>query len=337
MIKTNRHIFKITDLKKKSVRITQIDGKLPNLALMKLSHWHKSRGDKVYFTQSVKKDLFEPDYDIVYGSTIFNFSSKKTELFKKQFPNAIIGGTGTDNKKTVEDVIDLQRYECFDYDIYPDFQNSIGFSQRGCRLACKFCVVGDKEGRNKSNDSIHNIWRGDPYPRNIVLLDNDFFGQKGWQEKAQEMIDGKFKVNFNQGINIRLIDEQSCETLPYINYRDVKFKNKRIYTAWDNIGDEKIFMKGVEKLIKHGVPAHHLVIYMIIGFKKGETWDDILYRHKQITDLGAFAYPMVYDNFNREHKRFQKWAIRRYFEFVKWEDYKENYNVKESKAQLSMM
>ena len=118
MIKTNRHIFKITDLKKKSVRITQIDGKLPNLALMKLSHWHKSRGDKVYFTQSVKKDLFEPDYDIVYGSTIFNFSSKKTELFKKQFPNAIIGGTGTENKKTVEDVIDLQRYECFDYDIY---------------------------------------------------------------------------------------------------------------------------------------------------------------------------------------------------------------------------
>tara|TARA_R100000781_G_scaffold82580_1_gene50871 strand:- start:819 stop:1856 length:1038 start_codon:yes stop_codon:yes gene_type:complete len=318
MIKVN-----LDTLRKKRVRITQLDGKLPNLALMKLSHWHKSKGDEVYFTQSAKKTLFEKDYDIVYGSSIFNFSKKKQEVFLRYFPNAIIGGTGTENKIKVEDIVDLNSYEYFDYDLYPDYKNSIGFSQRGCRLACKFCVVPKKEGKNKGNSAIHDIWRGEPYPKNIVLLDNDFFGQPNWQEKAKEMIEGKFKINFSQGINIRLIDEESCEMLPHINYKDTKFKTKRLYTAWDNLGDEKIFMKGVERLTKYGVPTSHLLVYMIIGFKKGETWEDIYYRFNKIHEIGAFAYPMVFDNSNKLHKKFQKWAIQRYYKFWSWEDFRD--------------
>ena len=78
------------------VRLTQIDGKLPNLALMKLAYWHKSKGDEVFFESSINKSMFEPDYDIVYGSAIFSSSEKKIELFKIQFPSAIIGGTGYD-------------------------------------------------------------------------------------------------------------------------------------------------------------------------------------------------------------------------------------------------
>ena len=74
MIKVN-----LDTLKKKRVRITQLDGKLPNLALMKLSHWHKSKGDEVYFTRSARKEVFENDYDVVYGSTIFQFSEKNSK------------------------------------------------------------------------------------------------------------------------------------------------------------------------------------------------------------------------------------------------------------------
>lgn len=109
------------------VRLTQLDGKLPNLALMKLSYWHKSKGDEVYFKQSVIKDMYEPDYDIVYGSTIFTSSIKKVGIFQKQFPNAIIGGTGYDMTIKVETLIGCgdYEYENYDYSIYPDFKHSI--------------------------------------------------------------------------------------------------------------------------------------------------------------------------------------------------------------------
>ena len=308
----------------RTVRLTQIDGKLPNLALMKLSHWHKAQGDEIYFTNRVERDLLEKEPDIVYGSAIFSFSKKKQDIFLRNFPNAILGGTGSGNLTTVEQHLDLSRYEHFDYDIYPEFEHSIGFSQRGCRLKCKFCVVPTKEGKNVDNDSIYRIWRGEPYPKKIVLLDNDFFGQPDWERKVEEIIEGKFKINFNQGINIRLIDDNAASTLHKIKYYDIDFKARRLYTAWDNLGDEKIFVRGVERLMKYGIPPRHLFVYMLIGYKPNETWDDILYRFNMLVDLGCMPYPMVYDNKDKELKKFQRWVTRRYYQFIKWEDYSTN-------------
>src|SRR5262249_19584128 len=123
-----------------AVRITQIDGKLPNLALMRLAAYHRARGDDIHFTRSVTRGLFEPAYEHVYGSAIFKFSSKRIARFQAAFPDAVVGGTGTNSLRTVDDYgTDL------DYSLYPDFQPSIGFTQRGCRLSCKFCVVPTKE------------------------------------------------------------------------------------------------------------------------------------------------------------------------------------------------
>jgi hypothetical protein len=302
------------------VRITHLDGKLPNLALMNLSYAHKKRGDTVYFTKSVKRELFEETYDRVYGSSIFSFNTKKQDAFLKNFPNAIIGGTGSKTTITVEDVIPVEK-ECFDYSLYPEFQNSIGFSQRGCRLKCKFCVVPQKEGKNKDNKTIAEIWRGNPFPKNILLLDNDFFGQPLWEQKANEIIDGQYKVCFSQGINIRLIDDRAAEYLPKIRYYDSKFKTKKLYTAWDNLGDKKIFFKGVERLEKFGTPPHHLMVYMLIGFKPNETMEDICSRFNDIVALGCKPYPMVYNNSDLMLKKFQRWAIMRYYEFMDWDEY----------------
>tara|TARA_R110001583_G_scaffold126974_2_gene278581 strand:- start:449 stop:1432 length:984 start_codon:yes stop_codon:yes gene_type:complete len=303
------------------IRLTHLDGKIPNLALMKLSHWHKSRDDEVYFTKRSRKDMFEPEYDRVYGSSIFTFSEKKQKRFLIDFPKAIVGGTGFDNGITIERLINQPVYEKYDYDIYPDFEHSIGFSQRGCRLKCKFCVVSKKEGVNVHSNWIDEIYRGEPYPKNLLLLDNDFFGQPDWKKKAKQIIDGGYKVSFNQGINIRLIDDQAAETLPEIKYYDPKFKARRLYTAWDNLGDEKIFLKGAEKLAKNGIPMNHLMVYMLIGFKKNETWDDIFYRFKMLVDLGCLPYPMVYNNKDRQLKKFQRWVIMRHHQFIPWEEY----------------
>jgi len=304
------------------VRLTHIDGKLPNLALMKLSHWHRAQGDEVTLARTPSPSMFEPQYDLVYGSSIFQWSSGKVvKALREAFPDAIIGGTGTDTVETVEQALGLEEYEHYDYSIYPEYQWSIGFTQRGCRLNCGFCVVPKKEGKPKSINSIWDIWR-EGTDRAVVLLDNDFFGQELWRERIGEIQDGGFKINFNQGINIRMVTPEAAEALATIRYYNVNFTTRRLYTAWDNLGQEKVFFKGLDCLTAAGIPPRHVMVYMLIGYKAGETMEEILYRFNRLKDAGCLPYPMVYDNSNRELKHFQKWAVMRYHELVSWEDYK---------------
>lgn len=330
------------------IRLTQIDGKLPNLALMKLAHWHRAKGDEVFFERSVTKGMFEPEYDTVYGSTIFSSSQKKVKLFKQIFPNALIGGTGIgDLKLTVEQIIGVPSYENYDYSIYPEFDHSIGFTQRGCRLRCSFCVVPKKEGKLRESNTISQLWRGPGYPKKLHLLDNDFFGQPNWKDRCQEIIDGNFKVCFNQGINVRLITDEVAEYLSKIKYYDDQFKKRRLYTAWDNKNDEKIFTTGVNKLLSVGIVPNHIMVYMLCGFWKKETFDDVFYRFKKMIDMGLRPYPMVYEGeeVDKEYllklKKFQRWVIGRYYEFIDWSIYqKQNekvyYNNKSQNLRLPL-
>lgn len=306
------------------IRLTQIDGKLPNLALMKLAHYHKSMGDEVVFQRSINKEIFEPDYDIVYGSAIFSSSEKKIGLFKNNFPNAVVGGTGTGimNYK-VEDVIGVKEYEYehYDYDIYPSFTHSIGFTQRGCRLRCSFCVVPKKEGKNVVVNNIYKIWRGDGYEKKLHLLDNDFFGQELWEKRCQEIIEGDFKICLNQGINVRLINKEGAAYLAKMKYFDDKFKTKRIYTAWDNRRDESIFTKGIDILISAGIKPQHIMVYMLCGYWSWETFDDVYYRFNKMREIGLLPYPMIYGE-NKELKKFQRWVVRNYYKIIDWETFK---------------
>ena len=320
-----------------NIRITQLDGSLPNIALMKLSHWHKAQGDTVHFSKSWQRDLFEPQYDTVYGSAIFKWTKPKLDRFLAEFPDAIVGGTGTTSTMTVEDITNGE-YEHFDYSLYPKFTHSIGFSQRGCRLKCGFCVVPGKEGKNRDNSSIGKIWRGEPHPKEIILLDNDFFGAPGWQERSEEILDGGYKVCFNQGINIRLIHEEGAAMLNRMPFFEAKFKYKRVHTAWDNLKDEKRFFKGLGILLDAGIKPRDIMVYMLIGYWPGETMDDILYRFNRLNDAGVLPYPMVFDRENKEHKKFQRWVNRRYYQFVPWEEYDSSIRSKprNDDAQLSL-
>ena len=303
------------------VRLTHIDGKLPNLALMKLSHWHRAQGDEVTLARTPSPSMFEPQYDLVYGSSIFSWSKPVIQRLKDAYPEAIIGGTGIDDwATTIEEQIGEGEYERYDYSIYPEYQFSMGFTQRGCRLNCGFCVVPKKEGRPRSVNTIWDIWRPDT-EKKIVLLDNDFFGQDEWKQRVEEIKEGGFKINIQQGINVRLINEESANVLGSLPYYDDTFQARRLYTAWDNIGQEDIFFKGVNLLKDAGIPPSHLMVYMLIGYVPGETMDDIMYRYQKMVDFGCKPYPMVYNNANPQLKRFQRWVIRRYHEFIPWEEY----------------
>ena len=302
-----------------AVRITQIDGKLPNLALMRIAAFHRERGDEIVFKRSVRRDIFEPTYTHVYGSAIFKFSADRIERFRREFPDAILGGTGTGAAATIEPIIGDSR--ALDYELYPDFTASIGFTQRGCRLSCKFCVVPTKEGKPRGESTIADIWRGASLPKNLHLLDNDFFGGPAWQERIAEIRAGDFKVSFTQGINVRAMTPEVAAAIASIEYRDDGFTRRRLYTAWDNLKDEDVFFRGVDMLSAAGVPPAHLMAFMLIGFDKRETWDRIFHRFNRMVSLGIRPYPMVFDHTRRDLKRFQRWVVTGLYRAVKFEDY----------------
>ena len=301
--------------------MTQIDGALPNLAIMKLASWYANGGHDVTVTRTIEPDMFEGQYDHVYGSVLFDFSRDRLDRFKTAWPGAVIGGTGSGHWGTVEDVIgDWQQY---DYSGYPDFKESIGFTQRGCRLKCKFCVVPRKEGKPTSVSTVTKIWRGAPYPKKIHLLDNDFFGNPEWRARIDEIRDGGFRVCLSQGINTRLITDETAAALASIQYRDTKFKERRLYTAWDNIGDEKVFFRGVDTLERNGVPPKHLMTYMLIGYAKDETFAEIYRRFNLMRERGIEPYPMVYDRRRKDLCAFQRWVVTGLYRVVPWNEYHE--------------
>jgi hypothetical protein len=332
------------------VRITQIDGKLPNIALMKIAHHHRAKGDDVVFKRAehfrrgndnaveLGQDIFEPSYDKVYASAIFSFSADRVAQFRRQFPDAIIGGTyDLADHKTVEEALGIAEDSPLDYSIYPKFDASIGFTQRGCRLKCGFCVVPKKEGKNRSVRTINDIWRGDPWPKHLHLLDNDFFGQprEQWEARIEEIVSGDFKVCLNQGINVRMIDDASARAIGMIKHTNDTFDKKVVYTAWDNLGDEQRFFHGVDLLEKYGTPSSRLRVYMLIGYDKRETWERVFYRFDKMAEREIQPYPMIYGERHRslpsetDDRRltqltladFQRWVLRRMYPIKPFADY----------------
>jgi hypothetical protein len=302
-----------------AVRITQLDGKLPNLALMRLAAFHRARGDEIVFTRSPHRGMFEPAYDRVYASAIFKFSAARIEKLRLEFPEAIIGGTGSGNLDTIEPIVGGST--AVDYSLYPDFEGSIGFTQRGCRLSCKFCVVPTKEGKPRAESTVAAIWRGDPHPKHLHLLDNDFFGEPSWPDRIEEIRAGGFKVSFTQGINVRAMTPEVAAAIAGIEYRDDDFRRRRLYTAWDNLKDGDVFFRGVDMLEAAGVPPTNVMAYMLVGFDKKETWERIWQRFNRMVERGIRPYPMVFDNDRKDLKRFQRWVVTGLYRAVRFEDY----------------
>lgn len=308
------------------VRITQLDGALPNLALMRLSHWHKQRGDTVHYTRTARRELFESEYGAVYGSAIFDFTADKLARFKASFPDAILGGTGVDDKAadpeswaTVERIAGDAPY--VDYDHWPTFTASMGFTQRGCRLSCKFCWVPKKEGKPRHAGTVRELWRGPGFPKHLHLLDNDFFGGPSWQDRIAEIRDGGFKVSFTQGINVRAVTPEVAAAIATVEYRNNKFNRRTLYTAWDNLKDEEVFFRGVDTLEAAGIPPTRLMAFMLIGFDKKETWERIHHRFDRMVARGIRPYPMPFDQKRRDHKQFQRWAVTGLYRAVPFKEY----------------
>jgi len=303
------------------VLLYHLDGKLPNLALMRLAAFHRGRGDQVELRRGKPyRAIGDAGVHLVYGSLIFERSRPVAERLRQIFPGAILGGTGWDKMLTLE-ALGVGRQQ--DYSLYPGFRQSMGFTQRGCRLQCPFCVVPAKEGKVRAESMIAEIWRGEPWPKELLLLDNDFFGQAVWRERIREIREGGFKVSFNQGINARCLTQETAEAIASVDYRDDSMERKRIYTAWDNLDDEKRLFAGLGALCAAGVKPDHIMVYMLVGYWPGETAASRDYRRRRLREFGARPYPMPYVR-TRELIGFQRWIVGAYDKRISWESWEAN-------------
>jgi hypothetical protein len=305
-----------------NVLLLQLDGKLPNLALMRLSTYHKQQGATVYFGRRPEEvfNLYVP-FDQVYASCLFEKTRPKVRALLERRHNAVVGGPGWSEVTNLED-LGVPAATPPDYDLYPAFTASLGYTQRGCRLKCPFCKVPRMEGRVIEQATVRQIWRGPGHPRHIHLLDNDFFGQPHWRDRLREMRDGYFEVCFNQGINVRILSEEQARAIARVEYRDDQFGCKRLYTAWDNYRDDRPLFRGLDRLVAAGVRPDEIMVYMLIGYWHGpRLHDDDFARHSALRAYGCRPYPMPYVR-TRELVGFQRWIIGAYDKRIPWADWK---------------
>lgn len=313
------------------ILLFQLDGALPNLALMRLAAYHRALGDEVELRRGLNParpmEYLSLSADRVYASCIFERTRPIAEFLRTMYPQVILGGTGVDGSTgnpplSPTTTVNLEQMgipEATDYSIYPEFPHSIGFTQRGCRLKCKFCVVPRKEGAVREVSTVADIWRGEPWPKHVLLLDNDFFGQANWRDRITEIREGGFKVCFSQGINARFLDDDAAKAIASVRYYDNKFATRRIYTAWDNRKDEARLFAGLERLASAGVRPEHIMVYMLIGYWNGpKLHADDFHRHQRLREFGCLPYPMPYAR-TRELVGFQRWIVGAYDKRVPWE------------------
>lgn len=208
------------------ISIVDVDGhNFPNLALMKLSAWYKAQGDSV--------DWYEPlfsDPDKIYESKVFTFS-QEYKNYSAGDPEPIRGGTGYRMYQDLPPEIDSMLP---DYSIYPQYSFAVGFLSRGCIRNCPFCVVPRKEGALRQYDDIERITQG---RKHIVFLDNNFLANdfefvKEQLEKAKRM---KLKLDFNQGLDARLVTEENAKLLAKTDFVSSSGNNRYIRLACDTM------------------------------------------------------------------------------------------------------
>lgn len=307
------------------ITLAQADGKLPNLALARIAAWARSRGEDVRLVRPGDRRTLWDRPSAVYGSSVFAFSAEARSRLDAEWGPIVWGGTGVDVASDLATVDPSTPWDYLrpDWSPWPEFHDSIGFTSRGCRQRCAFCVVPQKEGRVRAVMTIEEVWRGEPWPRRILLLDNDFFGQAEWRDRVRELRAGRFKVCFSQGINLRLVDDEIAEALASIEYRDDSWRERRLHTAWDHLRDERAFLCGFDALIRAGVRPRHLMVYMLVGFDPTETWGDIWHRWRVLVGLGCEPYPMVYDRTRVDLRAFQRWTVTGLYRAVPWPEFRE--------------
>lgn len=280
-----------------NIGLIDVDGhNYPNLALMKISAWHKAKGDTVEWCLP----LFH--YDIVYQAKVFDETYSPDIDWTPLADKVIKGGTGYGLDNKLPDEIEH---------IYPDYSiyehittdTAYGFLTRGCPRGCKFCIVAGKEGRKSYKVAdLSEFWRGQ---KRIELLDPNILACREHIDLLEQLADSKAWVNFNQGLDIRFTNEQNIALLNQIKVKEIHF-------AWDNPKDDlRSYFEKYKQYAKHKPHGEYGAVYCLTNF--GSTMEENLYRIYTLRDLGYAPYVMIYDKPHapREVRLLQRWCNNR--------------------------
>ena len=303
------------------IGLIDVDGhNFPNIPLMKLSAWHKQQGDSVEWHEP----LFSGHMDRVYMSKVFSFTPDYEYFVDAD--EVIRGGSGycislVNGKEVYDASKDLNLPYEIEH-IYPDYSiyygrvdgienTAYGFMSRGCPRGCDFCHVKDKPADGRCSHKVADLsefWRGQ---KNIQLCDPNTLACKEWKDILQQLIDSKANVDFNQGVDIRLMTAEKAEMLKQI-------KIKSIHFAYDRYQD-KAAIEPKFRTFKDatGWGRGKVQVYVLTNFDTTPAQD--LDRIYFLKSLDFSPYVMIYDkehiNKGGFYKCLQRWCNNR---FLAW-------------------
>ena len=307
------------------IGMIDVDGhNFPNIPLMKLSAWHKSKGDSVEWYQP----LFSGRMDIVYMSKVFSFTpdyqyyidADKIVRGGSGYAIQTIKGKEVYIKENDNDLPPEIEHIYPDYDLYPEIckDKAFGFLTRGCPRGCDFCHVKCKEGQqSRKVADLSEFWKGQ---KEIVLCDPNLIACPEWKDLLQQLIDSHAKVDINQGLDIRLMTGEKADLIRQIRVESVHF-------AWDRYQDKDIIvprLKEFKEITQWG--SRKTSVYVLTNFDT--TIEQDLERIYTLREMDFDPYVMIYGKETTKStdpvRRLQRWVNnKRIFKSTKsFEEYK---------------
>lgn len=291
------------------IGLIDVDGhNFPNIPLMKISAWHKAQGDHVEWYQP----LLSGHCDRVYMSKVFSFTPDyeyyvdADEIIKGGTGYAIVLTDGREHYDKAKDkpLSDEIEHICPDYSIYPELtkDTAYGFLTRGCPRGCGFCHVASKEGKcSYKVADLSEFWNGQ---KNIMLCDPNILACNEHLDLLQQLADSKAKVNFNQGLDIRLITDKNLPLLKQIRLDSIHF-------AFDRWQDKDIVEPRLRRFVAetgYNKDRGKVMCYILCNFDT--TIEQDIYRIQLCRELKISPYPMIYDKEHAKpiYKQLQRWC-----------------------------
>lgn len=300
------------------IGLIDVDGhNFPSLPLMKISAYHKAKGDSVEWYEPLLHGFPNEPMDIVYMSRVFGDEYSSDYPYYVNAKQIYKGGTGyyikvvdgveVFDKENHKDLPEEIEHIYPDYSLYPELtkDTAYGFLTRGCCNDCSFCIVSKKEGRcsHKVAD-LSEFWNGQKY---IKLLDPNLLACKEHMNLLQQLVDSGAKVDFTQGLDARFINEENLKLLKQI-------KIKMLHFAFDFMKFEKQIVRGLELAKEYlQLDDRKAVVYMLTNYNT--TIEEDLYRVQKIRELGYMPDVRIYRRsaLPRYHilKDLQRWTLMR--------------------------